>query len=181
VGNKYLVRRTVVGAAMVAIAALGSGCHLLGRSELRNKQTALTNSVAQRQATLASLQGTLSTETAGLEEYVAAVRGYMVEHKGIVAALVAMGAGGSIALDKTNRFSDDAKQVAATVGGVGLLYCVFNMNECASVLSELDKADAHRKTLEAQIASTQSAMGRESSALLNDQNNLQAVRRELGD
>src|SRR5437879_9429765 len=152
--KKYLVRRTAVVAVVAVIAAAGFN-HFNVQAELQNREVALLKSVAQRRAMLASLQGQLSTQTAGLEEFKAAVRGYMVEHKGIVAALVAVGAGGSIALDENNGFSDDAKGLAATAGGIGLLYCVANGSECTKVLSELEKADAHRKTLELEIASTQ--------------------------
>jgi hypothetical protein len=177
--NKYLVRRTAFVAVAAAMVAVGFN-HFSVQAELRNREATLLNSVAQRRAMLASLQGRLSAQTVGIEEFKAAVRGYMVEHKGIVAALVAVGAGGSIALDENNGFSEDAKGLAATAGGIGLLYCVVKGSECTKVLSELEKADAHRKTLELEIDSTQAAIGRESSLLASDQNSLEATRWELG-
>jgi septal ring factor EnvC (AmiA/AmiB activator) len=174
--------------AFFIICTLLSGCEnpekirLKSRiDELNEQKRTLLQTTASQQNDLDSLNDTLNERQAGLNEYQAQVRGYMLEHKMAIAAIVAGVGGADVALDTTNTFSDDAKNIAGPVVLLAAVWAAANFNEVTEVVKTLDEADAHVRTLQTQIANTTAAIERKQQTLQASRNQLAELTKQLTD
>ena len=170
--------------APIIVCLLASGCSQKDkiRSQIKsleqNKQ-AVSASIFNRQAKLATLNAQLNVQNAGLEAYKARVMAYMMDHKMAVVALAAGGGGLSVALDKSNRFTEEAKNVGGVVAGIAVLYALAHMDEVSDVVKNLNNADAQVRVLEAEIAATQTAVQQEQAFLQREENDLNQLTRQI--
>jgi hypothetical protein len=76
-----------------------------------------------------------------------AINAFMMDHKMAVAAIAVGAAGGTVALDDSGRFTQEARDIGTVVGFVAIGWALFNTEEVAHVASELVKAEAAQQAL----------------------------------
>lgn len=132
--------------------------------QLEQQKDLFSQKMIGRQQKILSLEIQESQLETDLRAYNGKVESFMMAHVGAIACMGAVGA----ALDESNQYSKDAKDVAATATVVCGIAVVTNSNfreEVFSVTYELTQADSYAKNLKSQITAIQSEVYRENNAL----------------
>ena len=121
--------------------------------------------LSNQQSELEAMNQRLLVQEAQLREYNASVQGYMLDHKMAIAAIAAGIGGAGAALRSDNAYSEDVKEVAGGLALLALAWALNNMDELSDVVKTLNQADAHVRTLKADIAQTSSAIEQQQQAI----------------
>jgi hypothetical protein len=132
----------------------------------------LNQRLSDQQSLLEATKQRLQVENAQLNEYNASVQGYMLQHKTAVAVIAAGLAGAGTTLASDNQFSEQAKEVGTIVAVGALLWAASNMDEVTEVFNNLNQADAHAKTLKADIAQAAASIQQQTAAVQQSQQRL---------
>jgi peptidoglycan hydrolase CwlO-like protein len=148
-----------------AVLLLLAGCESAEKKQARSQldewngqRQSLRQTIASEQGEVRDLRQQWNVQDAQLKEYQARVEGYMLDHKMAVTAIVAGVAGAGVALDSSNAFSEDAKNIGGLVTFVAAVWALGNMDEISDVVKTLNEADAHVRTLKAAMERTRSAI-----------------------
>ena len=184
-------RRSVVSSVPVAALCMLllctplTGCEKIQLQsqidDLNGQKQKLLETIRDQRAAVEALKERESIQEAELNEYQARVEGYMLDHKMAVAALVAGVGGAGVALDTSNSFSQDAKDVGGTLAAIAAIWALANLDEVSDVLKTLNEADAHVRTMQAQIDQTKSATQQRLLDLQASQGQLTALTRQISD
>ena len=134
-------------------------------NDLQSQADRLRQVTSDEQSALAAMNQRLVQQKADLANFTAGVRNYMLEHKLAVAALVAGLGGAATALDNTNVYSEDAKQLGSAVAVVAGIWALGNLDEVSQVLEALNRADAQVRGLQAAIAQTSADLKAQQSSI----------------
>jgi hypothetical protein len=190
-GGYPLVKKSSVLCFLVVLVAsclFSTGCESAAKKQMRvdlrdkqaQKQIAM-QTIADETQELDRLKEELNKQNDDLKEYDAQVDAYMLDHKMAVAAIVAGLGGAKVAMDTDNAFSEDAKNLAATVGVVALFWAIANLDELSTVVGQLNEADVHVKTLQAGIANTTSAIQQQQIRIQSTTMQRDQLGREIAD
>ena len=180
------LRKAALFTAACCMVIASTGCTPdTRRTQLQSQLDNLTGecnrarqAVTDQQSMLVSLNQRLTQERSQLQEYNAGVQGYMMQHKMAVAALVAGVAGTVPWINDNGTYSEDAKEIGAAITAIAVIWALSNMDEVSEVLSTLNQADAHVRSLEAEIGQTSSASDQQGAGLQQAQERLAALSRQ---
>ena len=114
--------------------------------------------LAQQKAKLNAAEQRKYQLESELGDYQRQIEAYLMNHKMAVASIVAGFGGSAVAMDTSNRFSGEMKDVAAVVGVIGALYALVNMEEIIEVGDVLMQADHNVTNLETAIERTENEL-----------------------
>jgi peptidoglycan hydrolase CwlO-like protein len=148
-------------------------------SDLNGQRQSLQQTIVSEQSEVRDLQQQLKDQDAQLAEYQTQVEGYMLDHKMALTAIVAGVAGAGVALDSSNAFSEDAKNMGGVVTFVAALWALGNLDEISDVVKTLNEADAHVRTLRAGMERTRSAIEGRHADLVAKQSQLAELGQQI--
>jgi septal ring factor EnvC (AmiA/AmiB activator) len=165
----------VISASLCVIAGCDSEKAKID-SELKNLATEndqYSSKLSDQESLLEATKQRLNVQNSQLEEYNASVLRYMGQHE-MAVVVVGLGlAGAGTALDRHNEYSQQTEQFGGIVAAGAALWAAAHMDEVSDVFTTLNQADAHVKTMKADIAQTSSAIEQERMAVQQTQ---QAIR-----
>lgn len=147
--------------------------------EAESRYALASQQILERRSAVQQSEARLKGLRAELIDYEGNVQAFMMNNKMAVAALAAGTGGAVVALDATNEFSEEARQVGGVVGVLGGLYCMSNFEECTRVGDQLVQASAHVESLKARINSTEAYYDRESQLLATAEQEFQTLGPEV--
>ena len=115
----------------------------------------LKNSLTNEESKLVDFSRRKFQLESELTDYERKVEAYLMNHKMAVASIVAGFGGSAVAMDTSNEFTTEMKEVAAIVGVIGAVYALFNMDEIIEVGDVLMQADTNVKNIERAIDNVQ--------------------------
>ena len=119
------------------------------RLESRRQHVASEVSVAsQRVETARSRLTESERELARVQQY---AERYAEQHPYAVAAVFAGAAGGTMALDADDVFSEDWQEFGGAVAIVAVTYCLFNSEDCSAALDVMNRTQVRVQELEREI------------------------------
>ncbi|WP_221030501.1 hypothetical protein [Actomonas aquatica] len=134
-------------------------------TELDGQRYQLVSRLNQQRNNVTELEQAITRQTRALRNYEVQVNSYLLDHKMAVACIAAGAVGGSVALDRTGRFSQEAKDISGGVAVIAALYALANAKEIYQVAKVITEADANYKQAEANLAAAQSRLQQERRAL----------------
>lgn len=141
-------------------------------STLNGQKEIVRQTLSNQQSSLEAMNQRLLVEQAQLREYNAGVQGYILDHKMAVAAIAAGIGGTGTAISHDSTYSEEVKEVGAAAALIAIVWALNNMDEVSDVVKTLNQADAHVKTLKADIAQTSSAIEQQRQAIQGSQASL---------
>jgi septal ring factor EnvC (AmiA/AmiB activator) len=164
-----------IGVTLLFLAACGDGNaakRQILMSQLQQSDgtlSMLTQTIAGRRSNVAQLEQRLSGQRSELAQFRGRVKAFMLNHKMAIAAITAGVGGAGVALNPRNEFSKDAEAIGGMVAVVAAIYALANAEEIAQVADALFQADAHFKTLQGHIDSTNLQLREELFALQEEE------------
>lgn len=144
-----------------------------------NQRNVLSSQVSGLQSQLSTVQVELSSVQSELNRYRNQVNAYMMNHK-MAAAAIALGvAGGNMALDDTNAFSEDAKALGGVAAAIAAIYAISNYEEVAEVFDVMMQADVQVKQYERNLREVNTRRGNLQRQLQQYQVSLGQVNHEI--
>ena len=182
---------SALAAAMLVLVA-ATGCTDPAEARRAAQQATLTSqlqeadsarllagqAVAAQERQVQALTEGLSEVRAESAELQRRVQAFMMEHKMAVAAIAAGAAGGSVALDDSGRFTQEARDIGALVGLAAVGWAMFNMEEVLHVGNQLVKAESAGRALARREAELGQELDAERGALQAAQASYQRIHQQ---
>jgi len=146
--------------------------------EVERRHALASQQISERRSATHRSETRLKALRSELADYEGRVQAFMMNHKMAIAALTAGTGGTAVALDPTNEFSDEARQVGGIVGAIGAFYCLSNFEECSHVGDQLTQASAQVDQYNSLISSAETDFNRDRQLLATVEEELQALTEE---
>jgi outer membrane murein-binding lipoprotein Lpp len=153
-------RREALIALLLAFLFL-TACDSQKKMQLRAQLTtlqvevdSLRQAASDQESALAAAGQRLTQQNTDLNNFNTTVVSYMLDHKLAVAALVAGLGGASAALDGSNAYTDQAKQLGSAIAVVAAIWAIGHADEVGQVLQVLNRADLQVRGLQSAVTQT---------------------------